>query len=115
MPYIKKLPSKKWVNRNRNDRKRNRTEKEKLRVRLYNNKKWKRLRLAYIMEHPLCERCLSKGIINGNNIQCHHIKSPFEDGLSEVERLERLLSFDNLESLCPKCHGDEHRRKQKEI
>lgn len=109
MPYIKKLPKR---DRSNNNRKRNKSEKEKLRIRLYNNKKWKKVRLAYIMEHPLCERCLSRGVINGNSIQIHHKQSPFDEGLTEVERLERLLSWDNLESICPKCHGNEHRKQQ---
>jgi len=109
VPYIKKLSKK--VN-NRNNRKRNKSYKEKLRVKLYNKAAWKKLRLAYLMQHPLCERCLSNGIVNGSKIQCHHKLSPFDEGLTEAERLERLLSWDNLESICPKCHGNEHRKQQ---
>lgn len=110
MPYIKRLPTKP---KNRNNRKRNKTEKGKLRQRLYNMSEWKKLRLAYIMQHPLCERCLSNGIVNGNNIQCHHKQSPFDEGLTENERLERLLDPNNIESICPQCHGKEHFNQQK--
>lgn len=113
MPYINRFPAKKTRWQNSNKRKRNRTDKEKLRVKLYNNSKWKKLRLAYLMEHPLCERCLEKGIINGSKIQCHHKLSPFDDGLTDSERLDRLLSYDNLESICPSCHGLEHFKQQK--
>ena len=45
MPYINRFPTKKTRWQNSNKRKRNRTDKEKLRVKLYNNSKWKKLRL----------------------------------------------------------------------
>lgn len=113
MPYIKKLPNKKFVNRNRNNRKRNKSEKEKLRVRLYNNKKWKKLRLGYLIYHPLCEKCLEKNIVKSAE-DVHHINSPFDDNLSDSERLGRLLDPNNLMALCKECHGNLHRQKQKE-
>ena len=112
MPYIKLPPKKKWINKNHNDRKKNKTDKQKLRTKLYNLAQWKKVRQAYIMEHPLCERCLANGVVNGNNIQIHHKKSPFDEGLTEGERLERLLSWDNLETICAHCHGLEHYHQQ---
>lgn len=87
-------------------------ERRKFRKKYYNNSDWKKLRLAYLQQHPLCENCLKKGIVNGTDIQVHHIQSPFEDGLTEMDRMQRLLSFDNLESLCARCHGLEHLNKQ---
>lgn len=46
MPFINR-PPKKARNFYSNKRKRNKTEKEKLRVKLYNNKKWKTKRRLF--------------------------------------------------------------------
>ena len=86
----------------------NSDNKYKLRKKLYNSSKWRKLRDIYMMEHPLCERCLEKGITKVAE-DCHHKKSPFMDGLSMCERLELLTDYDNLEALCRDCHNDEHR------
>lgn len=109
MPYIKKLPKK--VN-NRNNRKRNKSYKEKLRVKLYNKMAWKHLRSGYLITHPLCEKCLEQNKVTPAT-DVHHINSPFDDGLSDVERLGRLLDYNNLMALCQECHGTLHRDKQK--
>ena len=86
-------------------------DKYKLRKKLYNNTKWRKLRDVYMMEHPLCQRCLEKGITKVAE-DCHHKKSPFRNGLSMIERYELLLDYDNLEALCRDCHNDEHRNKR---
>lgn len=83
------------------------TEKQNLRTKLYNNKKWKRLRESYLMYHPLCSICGKPAT------DVHHINSPFDDGLSDIERLGRLLDINNnFMALCSKCHGTLHRNKQ---
>ena len=110
MPYIKKLPNKK--KKYSNSRKRNRTDKEKLRVKLYNNKKWKKLRLGYLIYHPLCEKCLEENKVT-NATDIHHINSPFDDGLTDEERLGRLLDPNNLMALCKYHHGMIHFNQQK--
>lgn len=109
MPYIQKF--KKKV-RNRNNRKRNRSDKEKLRVRLYNKAAWKRLRLGYLIGHPLCEKCLEENKVTSAT-DVHHINSPFDDGLNESERLGRLLDPHNLQALCQYHHGLLHHQQQK--
>jgi 5-methylcytosine-specific restriction endonuclease McrA len=106
MPYIQK-PQKK--SNNRNNRKRNKSAKEKLRIRLYNKAAWKRLRLGYLISHPTCEIC-GKELAT----DVHHINSPFDDGLSEEERIGKLLNPSNLQALCSRCHGTLHLRKQKQ-
>lgn len=83
-------------------------EKRKMRKHYYNMSEWKKLRLAHLQEHPICEICEKKGIIKP--AQVHHLESPFEDGLSELERMERLLNPNNLQSLCAECHGKLHFR-----
>lgn len=109
MPYIKRFPS---TPRNRNNRKRNKSDKEKLRVRLYNKKAWKHLREGYLMSHPLCEKCLEDGKVTPAT-DVHHINSPFDDGLTEEQRLGRLMDINNLMCLCKECHGTIHRNQQK--
>lgn len=111
MPYIYKSP-KKIKKRWDNNRKRNRTEKEKLRTRLYNNVKWKKLRLGYLIGHPLCEKCLEENKVTSAT-DVHHINSPFDDGLTEAERIGRLCDPNNLMSLCKECHGKLHYNKEK--
>ena len=109
MPYIKRLPKKKKTN---NNRKRNKSEKEKLRVKLYNKAAWKKLRLGYLISHPLCEMCLDEDKVTSAS-DVHHINSPFEDGLSDEERIGLLLNPNNLKALCQVHHGLLHRNQQK--
>lgn len=112
MPYINR-PKNKSNFKYSNKRKRNRTDKEKLRVRLYNNSKWKKLRLGYLMSHPLCQKCLENGKVTPAT-SVHHINSPFDDGLNDEQRIGRLLDANNLMSLCHQCHGLIHRQQQKD-
>ena len=109
MPYIKRLPKKKKTN---NNRKRNKSDKEKLRVKLYNKAAWKKLRIGYLISHPLCAMCLEEHKITSAN-SVHHINSPFEDGLTDEERIGRLLDPNNLKALCQFHHGWLHRNQQK--
>ena len=120
MPYInrfKRKPKEYKKYHNSNKRKRNRTDKEKLRVKLYNKKAWKRLRLGYLMYHPLCEMCLQELDENGvgrvtQATDVHHVLSPFDDGLTDEERIGRLLNPNNLQSLCQYHHGLTHYQQQ---
>lgn len=118
MPYINRLPAKKtrWK-KHSNSRKRNRTEKEKMRVKLYNNSKWKKMRLGYLIYHPICEMCEKEAEEKGEiaatpATDVHHINSPFDDGLSEDQRLGRLLDPNNLMALCQYHHGLIHFQQQ---
>lgn len=89
--------------------KKNKTEKVLLRQKLYNNSKWHKLRQGFLITHPLCSKC------GGLAEHVHHINSPFADGLSDEERLGRLLNPFNLEAMCARCHGDEHSKKKKNV
>lgn len=112
MPYINRLPAKKtrWK-RHSNSRKRNKTEKEKMRVRLYNNSQWKKMRLGYLIYHPLCEMCEKEGKTTPAT-DVHHINSPFDDGLTDEERIGRLMNPNNLKALCQYHHGLTHYQQQ---
>lgn len=74
----------------------------------YNTKQWKNLRNYYIRRHPLCEICLSKGIVKPAN-EVHHLRK-FLDGKTDEERWQLLTSEDNLMSLCYECHDEIHRK-----
>lgn len=74
----------------------------------YNTKQWKNLRNYYIRRNPLCEICLSKGIVKPAN-EVHH-RIPFLNGKTDEERYELLTNEDNLQSLCYECHDEVHRK-----
>lgn len=61
---------------------------------------WKKIRDIYIKEHPFCEECQSKGI-NTLAVLVHH-RVPLSQGGNN--------SYENLESVCAKCHEEIHRR-----
>jgi 5-methylcytosine-specific restriction protein A len=62
------------------------------------------------MNHPLCERCQSKGKITPA-IDIHHRISfmTVEDDLLKMKAI--AFDYDNLESLCKECHQKEHNQK----
>lgn len=72
---------------------------------IYNTKKWNKLRLVKLMQNPLCEKCLQKGIISPA-VDVHHIDS-FMNYEGEKWK-EEAFNFNNLESLCKECHQREH-------
>lgn len=83
--------------------------------RLLNDRRWRELRIAYLREHPLCERCIREGKAAGvpegyitPAIDVHH-RVPVETAktLHEMERL--AYDWNNLEALCIPCHSRTHR------
>lgn len=83
--------------------------------RLLNDRRWRELRIAYLREHPLCERCIREGKAAGvpegyitPSIDVHH-RVPVETAktLQEMERL--AYDWNNLEALCIPCHSRTHR------
>lgn len=75
--------------------------------RLLNSKRWKQLRMQYLQQHPLCERCLAEGHVR-SAIDLHH-RVPVETAhtLSEMEAL--CYRWTNLEALCIHCHKEVHK------
>ena len=61
------------------------------------DRKWRRVRLAYLAAHPVCERCQPRGAIV-EAVHVHH-----KDG--QGPKGERGHDPDNLEALCPSCHN----------
>lgn len=84
--------------------------RRKERQKLYQMKQWRQLSQWYKTHHPLCQRCEENGLVTPSE-HIHHILSPFDYGLSQTERISRLLDEDNLMSLCAQCHAAEHMKK----
>ena len=98
MPTIFK---KKKINYPKND---NNSENQKI----YNSKLWKKLRLYYIKQHPLCVECLKEGKIKlGEEID--HIKD-ISSGKDYDEKLALALDIDNLQTLCKTHHHKKHQK-----
>lgn len=84
------------------------------RRRIYNDRRWKAAANAHLIDHPLCEECLKRGI-NTPAEDVHHIVS-FMTTDDPFER-ERLAFYDpdNLMSLCKQCHQLIHSRARRHI
>ena len=52
----------------------------------------------------LCEKCKAKGLIVPAEIVHHKIHL----NETNIDDASISLSYDNLEALCRKCHGEEH-------
>ena len=63
-------------------------------------RRWKRIRDAYVREHPFCEKCYEEGRLVPVT-EVHHI-IPINDGGTS--------DFDNLMSLCHSCHEKIHQK-----
>lgn len=74
---------------------------------LYNTSKWQKLRNAYLMQHPLCEKCLEKGLTVVAE-EIHHVK-PISTGIDELEMKDLAYNPNNLIALCKSCHHEIHK------
>lgn len=77
-------------------------------LRLIRSHRWRRLRRAYLTEHPLCEDCLKADRARPAT-EVHHIR-PIESAAGRREQMTSLC-FDpmNLRALCHPCHVEAHR------
>jgi 5-methylcytosine-specific restriction enzyme A len=64
----------------------------------YNTKEWKKLRKQKIMNDPLCENCLKHNRTTPAT-EVHHVIP-----ITEQNKDEMLLNWDDLQSLCGTCH-----------
>lgn len=60
---------------------------------------WRKLRMAYLKRHPLCERCEEQGRVEPA-VLVHHIVPISAGG--------KALDKHNLMALCRECHGIVH-------
>lgn len=95
MPYLKKATKEPIKRINREDRQK-----------IYQSTRWKKLRLAKLMDQPLCEVCLAKDKVTPA-IDIHHKDSFLNyEGLA---RITKAYDYDNLLSVCKECHSYLHR------
>lgn len=95
MPWIEK-PKKKYKNQS------NRVKRQNI----YNTTLWKRMRLAKLMETPICEVCA----LEGKSTLAEHIhhKISFMEADDPVERDRLAFSYENLLSVCEEHHNEIH-------
>ncbi len=75
---------------------------------IYNSPNWKKLRLGYLMQHPLCEQCLKEDKITPAT-EVHHIK-PISTGSDELAMKSIAYNAYNLMALCKDCHHKIHKQ-----
>lgn len=73
---------------------------------IYNTSRWRKLRMSYISDNPLCEECLNNGIIKEAE-HVHH-KKEISSGKDELEMKALAFDYNNLQSLCSDCHKKKH-------
>lgn len=74
----------------------------------YSSKAWEKKSKAYRKAHPLCERCLKKGIYNRSTC-VHHKVHIDQDNYRDIHI---LFGDSNLEALCDLCHAEEHSKRK---
>lgn len=79
------------------------------RRKIYNSERWRRLRAWKFACNPLCEVCLSKDVVTPAE-DIHHIVS-FMSVDNPDQRIFLAYDFDNLMSLCKKCHQNIHNKR----
>jgi len=84
-------------------KKRERTINKTMYQKVYQDKRWIRVRTLKFKNNPLCELCLLEGRVTPTE-EVHHI-IPID-----VYDLDEELAFDidNLQSLCVQCHKKVH-------
>lgn len=76
------------------------------RRKIYNSERWRRLRKIKFAADPLCEVCKKEGRITPAE-DIHHIRS-FMTGATPDQRYALAYDYDNLMSVCKKCHQRIH-------
>lgn len=75
---------------------------------VYNTSQWRKLRDAYISAHPLCERCLERGVVRPAK-EVHHV-TPISTATSDLEMKDLGFNPTNLMALCEECHHELHNK-----
>lgn len=84
------------------------TKRDNLNHKVYNSDIWRKLRIMYLSEHPLCERCLEKDkIITAEHV--HH-KVEIDRGNNIIEKKTIGYNYENLQALCKDCHKEIHKK-----
>lgn len=78
---------------------------------VYNTSRWRKLRQAYLMQHPLCELCEKDGKVK-EATEVHHI-TPISNANDELSMKELGYNPNNLMALCEECHHKLHNEMKK--
>jgi 5-methylcytosine-specific restriction protein A len=97
MPYINRKPKKK-----RDYALDNLSEKRQFSNKLYHSSGWKSLRLYKLSQQPLCENCEAMNVITLAVDVHHQIK--FQSGITDADKIAYFYDYNNLLSVCKKCH-----------
>lgn len=97
MPYLKKPEKIKQTSIKREERNE-----------VYTSTRWRKLRLAYLQSHPLCESCLEQGKFTPS-VDIHHIIS-FMSTNDPLKRKYLAFDYNNLMALCKECHQKIHNK-----
>lgn len=73
---------------------------------LITSQKWAKLRTEKVAKNPLCERCLLDDITTPTQ-EVHHIR-PVESAPDRNTMGILCFDYNNLQSLCSKCHKKAH-------
>ena len=77
-----------------------RSAKQKANLKMYKSTSWQKLRIAKLSEFPLCNSCLSQGIVN----EAKHLDHVFP----HKQDKERFV-INLFQGLCPACHTQKTR------
>lgn len=66
------------------------------------SRRWLALRRKKLTAHPLCEVCECEGLVVAAS-EVHH-KRPVESAASQRDQKLLMYDYDNLMSVCHKCH-----------
>ena len=80
----------------------NRKEKRKI----YSSSRYRKIRALKIQNNPVCEICELMNKTSADRIQVHHWKQFFNQLPDERDRLAH--DYNNLVTLCHKCHEEIH-------
>lgn len=74
--------------------------KDKANRDVYDNPRWRKIALRHKAENPICQVCQENP-----SEETHHVK-PINEGGDPYQ-------WDNLLSLCTRCHIEQHKRKRR--
>jgi 5-methylcytosine-specific restriction enzyme A len=74
---------------------------------VYNTQRWRDLRIEKLKNNPLCQKCEYDNMITPAT-QVHHLVEISKGG-SDIDNIYHLgFDYDNLMSVCDKCHKEIH-------
>ena len=88
------------------DKKYNKEKRDPKLRKFYSSWKWRKCRDKYVKQNPLCEKCKE----NGKTVEADEV-----DHIIPVKvRFDLRFDFENLQSLCKRCHSIKSRKDRQE-